>query len=272
MRWRWRNSVAQRSMLEAISARTVMNSACRSRWMTCVESAAGARPSRLQTAASTRGIEVGMGADGAGELADPDALAHLEEPLDGAAEFVIHQGQLQAEGDRLRMDAVAAADHRDVLEFAGPPGDGRAQMVQVVQDDGAGLVELDGERGVEHVGRGQPLVNPARRGPDGSGDIFQEGDDVVIGPLLDLGDLRDGKPGLLADGAGILGGDLARARRVPRRPGSRSRARFRICAAPPRARAFWEANIDQSQPGENSRTLRPLERIKRAPRGRRLIR
>ena len=55
VRCRCRNSVAHRSMLEAITARVVMNSACRSRCTICVEIVAGFNPSFSQTARSIFG-------------------------------------------------------------------------------------------------------------------------------------------------------------------------------------------------------------------------
>ena len=55
VRWRCRNSVAQRSTLDAITASAVINSACRSRCTTWVESVAGFNPSFSQTARSIFG-------------------------------------------------------------------------------------------------------------------------------------------------------------------------------------------------------------------------
>ena len=57
-------------------------------------------------------IEMRVGADGAAQFPDADPLGGLREPLGGAAEFVVHQRELQPERDRLRVNAVAAADHR----------------------------------------------------------------------------------------------------------------------------------------------------------------
>ena len=55
-------------------------------------------------------------ADRAAEFADADPLARLREPFFRAAEFVEHQRELQTEGDRLGVNAVAAADHRRHFE------------------------------------------------------------------------------------------------------------------------------------------------------------
>ena len=55
----------------------------------------------------------------------------------------------------------------------------------------AARAELHGEAGVEHVGRGHPLVDEARLGADVLGEVGEEGDDVVLGLALDLVDARD---------------------------------------------------------------------------------
>ena len=87
-------------------------------------------------------------------------------------------------------------------------------MVQIIQDDRAGIVELHRQRRVQDIGRGQPLVHPAGSGADGSRDVFQERDNVVIGPPLDLRDLGDGELRPLPDGPGVLHGNLAQCRKL----------------------------------------------------------
>ena len=124
VRCRWRNSVAQRSMLDAISASVVHEL----RVPIALNDLRGKRR-RLQAElladrSLDRRIEVRVRADRAAQLADAHARRRLLEPFQGAAEFVIHQRQLQSEGDRLGMDAVAAADHRRHLELPRPVRDG----------------------------------------------------------------------------------------------------------------------------------------------------
>ena len=50
--------------------------------------------------------------------------------------------------------------------------------------------QLEGQRRVDDVAAGQAEVQVAALGPDRLGDLADEGDDVVVGRLLDLGDPR----------------------------------------------------------------------------------
>ena len=74
----------------------------------------------------------------------------------------------------------------------------REQRVDVGDEDVARAPELDGEAGVEHVGAGHALMHEARVRPDEFGEVGEEGDDVVLGRLLDLVDARDVEFGLAA--------------------------------------------------------------------------
>ena len=71
-------------------------------------------------------------------------------------------------------------------------------------DDGGGLFELEGLRGVDYVGAGEAVVEPA--GGGGVGDVLGygggEGDDVVTDFGLDLVDAGDGEVAAIADGVG----------------------------------------------------------------------
>ena len=204
MRWRWRNSVAQRSMLDAIERQRG-----RKLRVPVPLDDLRAQHRRPQTEPAAHGVlhgrfEVGVGADRAAELADRDALAGLAQTFLRAAEFVVHQRQFQPEGDRLRVDAVAAPDHRRVLEGPRPVRDHRAQGREVLQQQVAGRRHLDGQRGVEDVRGSQPLVHPPRRRADVRGHVFQERDHIVLRAFFDLVDLVDGKPRLRADRPGVL--------------------------------------------------------------------
>ena len=135
-------------------------------------------------------IEVRMRADCAADFPHADARLHLLQALERAAKFVIHQRELQPERDRLRVDAVAAADHRRHLEFLRTLRDHLAQFAEILQQNVRRLRGLHGERGVEHVAARHALVHPAARGADVARDVLQERDHVVIRALFDLHDLR----------------------------------------------------------------------------------
>ena len=90
-----------------------------------------------------------------------------------------------------------------VLERA--PLQRREQLVEVGDEEVGSAHELHAEAGVEHVGGGHALVHEARLGADDLGQMRQEGDDVVLGLLLDGVDARDVERGLAAlvpDGLG----------------------------------------------------------------------
>ena len=63
-------------------------------------------------------IDIGEGADRAGDRAGRDLGARRDQPGAAAGELGIGLGQLEPEGDRLGMDAVAAADRRRQLVLA----------------------------------------------------------------------------------------------------------------------------------------------------------
>ena len=97
-------------------------------------------------------IEMRTRADRAAQFAHGDALAHFDEAFAHAAEFVIHQRHLEAEGDRLGVDAVAAPHHGRELVRAGLIGCGGADIIDALDEEVAGRGHLHGKRGVEHVG------------------------------------------------------------------------------------------------------------------------
>ena len=128
---------------------------------------------------------------------------------------VVPAGQLEAEGDGLGVDAVAAPDHGGAPVLQGPLLHRRQHPVDAAEQQRRGLGQLHRQGGVEHVGGGHALVEVARRrtalllGPG------EEGDDVVLDRLLDLLDARHVGGGQLvavedlAEGGEVLGRHLA---------------------------------------------------------------
>ena len=145
-------------------------------------------------------------------------------------------GEAQAEGRRLGVDAVGAADAERVAVLERPLDQRVAVGAGAGQHDLARLAQLQRQRRVEHVGGGQAVVDPAPVLADRRGDDVDEGGDVVVGDPLALLDRLDREGGVRPR---RLGG-LRRARRPPRprprSPPARPRASTPSCAAATRPR------------------------------------
>jgi hypothetical protein len=218
--WRARISVAKVSRLAAQMASAVMTSAWRSRWSTWEAMGAGRSPSRSQTASSTSGGRCEKVPTAPDSLPTGDRLAGALDAQPVPLQLVVPQGQLQAEGHGLGVDAVRAPDHGRVLELVGAVAQDGQQRVHVLQDQRAGLAHQHGQRGVHDVRGRQPVVQPPALGSHALRHVGDEGDDVVLDFLLDGVDpghvearlLLDGGQGLRRDdpplGEHLGGGDL----------------------------------------------------------------
>ena len=107
-------------------------------------------------------VDVPVRADGAGELADGDAAQGVGEPLAVAVELEPPAEQLEAERRRLGVHAVRATHARRVAVLLGARADGVERAVDAGEQQLARLAQDERERGVDDVGRGQPVVEPAR--------------------------------------------------------------------------------------------------------------
>ena len=83
------------------------------------------------------------------------------EPLEVAVRLEGEAGELDAERRRLGVDAVRAPDADRVDVRAACAASAADQLARALDDDLAGGAQLQGQRGVEHVGRGQAEVDPA---------------------------------------------------------------------------------------------------------------
>ncbi len=139
------------------------------------------------------GLGGGVGADGAGQLPDPQALDRAGEPLAVAVEREGPPGELEPERRRLRVDAVRAAHAHRLAVLLGPEDDGAKGAVEPFEHERARILDRERERGVEHVRGGEPVVEPAAVLAEAFRDGVDEGGNVVIRLALDLGDaLRRG--------------------------------------------------------------------------------
>ena len=182
--------------------------------------ATGLRPSCVADGFFVFGLEVAEGADGSGELADAEVFGGGVEAGEVALHLGVPEEELEAEGGGFGVDAVGAADDGGVLELDGALLQGFGERDDAGADDGGGFVELEGLRGVDDVGGGEAVVEPA--GGFGVGDVLGygggEGDDVVTDFGFDLVDAVDGEGALVADG---VGGGLAGRGRTWRGPARR---------------------------------------------------
>jgi hypothetical protein len=175
------------------------------------------------------GFEVAEGADGSGELAEAEIFGGRVEAGEVALDFVVPEQELEAEGGRFGVDAVGAADDGSVLELDGATLEGFGEGDDASADEGGGFLELEGLGGVDDVGAGEAVVEPAggllfqiRGDVDVLGYGGGEGDDVVADFGLDLVDAGYGEVAAVADGVGcglrdeaefgegLRGGDLNR--------------------------------------------------------------
>lgn len=150
-------------------------------------------------------VDIGEGADGAGDRAGGDFRTGINEALAVTVHLGIEAGKGQAHRGRLGMDAVAAADAHRVLVFEGAGLESREHPVDVGEQQIGGAHELDVEGGVENVGRGHALMHKTAVGADKFGEMGEEGDDVVLGhglDLIDAGDVKRGAAALFPDGLG----------------------------------------------------------------------
>ena len=115
----------------------------------------GAGRASPSAALSIAGLEVGVGADRAGDLADRDLVARGDQRAPRAPELGVEAREHQPGRDRLGVDAVRAADRRRRAVLLGAPAAGRAQQVDAGQD----LVRRLDQRGSPATRRARPTTS-----------------------------------------------------------------------------------------------------------------
>ena len=193
-------------------------------------------------------------ADGAGELADAQSLERALDAGAVAVELERPAGQLQAERRRLGVHAVRAPDRERVAVLLGSRDDrGERACRCPARIRRAGLLDLERERGVEHVRRGQPVVEPAALLAEPLRDGVDERGDVVLRARLDLGDALRRRRRRTARGS-------PRRRRAGTTPDLRPRVeRGELDLEPPRELALaptrprpWPGGSSARSPGQTS--------------------
>ena len=208
-----RTSSATASQTEAVIASTLTHSEIPSRNTTWLATGAGRSPRARHDLGLDSRVDVGVGAHRARTACRRPPPPGAQQPVTAAGHGEGEVGHPVAPDVGLGVDAVrppgpqrAAVRQRVVAEHA-PPARGLGQQ-QVGR-----LGELDGERGVEQVGRGHAEVHVrrglARRGVVGPG--AEEGDHVVVGHRLEPRRPRRAT-------AAVPAGPAARSRRARCRP------------------------------------------------------
>ena len=150
----------------------------------------GLEPESLAGDPLDLGIRRGVRADGAGELADAHPVERLRQSRAVPRELEGPARELEAEGRRLRVDAVRAPDAERVAVLAGARADSVQSAVEVFEQQPPGLLDLQCERRVDHVRGGQPVVEPATLLSELGGHRVDECRRVVLGDELELRDAR----------------------------------------------------------------------------------
>src|SRR5439155_14121530 len=117
----------------------------------------------------------GVGSDRAGELSDTHPLEGAHEPLASAIELERPPGELQAERRRLGMDTVRPADLECRAVLFGPRDHRRERGIESVEHEYPRLPDLEREGGVDDVGGGEAVVEPAALLAEAFGDPVDEG-------------------------------------------------------------------------------------------------
>jgi len=131
-------------------------------------------------------IDIGEGADRAGNRAGRDFLARILETLQVAVELGIGLCHLETESHRLGMDTMRTPNAYVVLMGVGLGFKRGKQLVHIVEENVAGLGQLDGEAGIQNIGRRHALMYETRLIPDIFREIREKGDHVMLGFPLDL--------------------------------------------------------------------------------------
>ena len=188
-------SCAKRSSPAPASAIALSSSAWRSRGTTWVETGSAASSSRSSTRCLVVRAERRVGADGAGDRPGRGLGEGTLQTLGVAVRLHREAGELEAERGRLGVDAVGAAHAQRARVLARPLGQRGGQLARARHDHLARAPELERERRVEHVGRGEAEVDPAAGRPGRRGQHVDECRHVVIGDRLALLDRLDREGG-----------------------------------------------------------------------------
>ena len=209
VRCRWRISVAKRSSPAPASATASQQLRVAVARHHLRRHVLAAQPEPGQHRALHLGPVRRVGAHGARQRAHRHPLHRALEPAQIALGLEREARELHPEGGGLGLDPVRAAHAERAGVLARAPDERVAVVARAAGQDQAGLGELERERGVQHVGGGEPVVDPAPGGAHRLGHHVDEGGHVVVGQLLALADRLGREGGAVADGVGVVLGHHA---------------------------------------------------------------
>ena len=169
-------------------------------------------------------LKMPKGAHGARELADAHLLGGEVEAGQAAHGLRMPIEQLEAKGRGFGVYSVGPPYGGRVLELERALLEDARQSQNAFTYEAGGFLDLQRLGGIDHVVRGEAIVEPARLRADLFGNRRGEGDDVVLDFSFDFLDAREREVSALADGLGRrLGYDAGlgqrfRGRRFDRQP------------------------------------------------------
>ena len=164
VRARCRISVPIISMVAPTDAHAHSSSAWRSRAMTWVAGTA-VSPRAPTHVGLDPGIDVGVGPHRARQLPHRDPVARGAQPGPVAIGLEAPQGQLGPEGGGLGVHAVGATGHGRVHELERPaPSAPTRSASEASRSRSRGARQGGAQRGVDHVGRREAVVDPRSLG------------------------------------------------------------------------------------------------------------
>ena len=161
VRWRWRISVAKRSSPAPARAIAASSSACAVARDDLGRDRLAARPSRASTRCLVVGPQRRVGPDRAGDRAGPPPGRRRAPAARVAVRLEREAGELEPERVGSACTPWVRPTHSVPACSRARVGERGGQGARARHDDRAGAAQLQRERRVEHVGGGQPVVDPA---------------------------------------------------------------------------------------------------------------
>ncbi len=139
----------------------------------------------------------GVGSDCAGDLADGDSPPRFREPDLVPSHLLVPEGEFKSKCGGLRVNAMSSANHDGILVHQGLLTDGRCQLLETFLQNNCCFHQLQGQSGIDNIGRCQAEVDESGLLAKGFGNSFEEGGHIVMGDFQYLIHAIEIKPSLL---------------------------------------------------------------------------